>query len=192
MTDEAGGLMATERAHYRFTVDEYYHMLDSGILTEDDRVELIDGEILEMSPIGALHAVCVDRLNMMLTRALGDRFTVRVQNPIRLGEYRELQPDLTVLAPGDYSAGHPGPGDVLFLIEVADTTLAFDRLRKLPMYAAAGVGEAWLVDLQGGIIECHTGPGGGIYHNVVLAMRGETLESAVVPGLVLAMDDILG
>jgi Uma2 family endonuclease len=183
--------MATERTHYRFTVDEYYGMLEAGILTEDDRVELIDGEILEMSPIGSAHATCVDRLTMMLTRELGARVIVRVQNPIRLGEYHELQPDVAVLTPGDYRAAHPGPDDVLFLIEVADTSLAFDRMRKLPMYAADGVGEAWLVDLQGGVVERHTSPSGGIYRNVALALRGESLESVTVPGLVLSVDEIL-
>jgi Uma2 family endonuclease len=184
--------MVSKRAPYRFTVGEYHKMADAGILTEDDRVELLDGEIIAMSPIGAQHSACVDRITAILVQHLGGRPHVRIQNPIRLSERSEPQPDVAVLSQESDWEHLPGPRDVLLLAEVSDTTLGDDRSRKLPMYAGAGIGEVWLVDLQGEAIERHTNPVGGSYRITVRVGRGEQIESIALPGLVVRADAVLG
>jgi Uma2 family endonuclease len=133
----------------RFTVHDYHRMGEAGILHEDDRVELIEGELVEMTAIGTRHFSCVNRLNRLLVMHVGDDAIVSVQNPVRLNEYNEPQPDLTVIRPRDYLESLPKPEDVLLLIEVSDTTLAYDRGVKLPLYARAGIREVWIVDLLG-------------------------------------------
>jgi Uma2 family endonuclease len=177
----------------RFTVDEYYRMAAAGILADDDRVELIDGEIIEMASIGSRHAACVDRLTVLVIEALGRRVNIRVQNPVRLSNYSEVQPDVTLLRRRDdfYETGHPTPSDVLLLIEVADSTLLFDRRIKMPLYARLGVVEAWLVNLERNVIEVHREPSASGYHSVVQFARGQNL-SAALPDLTLLVDDILG
>src|SRR5947209_15418183 len=117
--------MALQVPRKRFTVQEYYRMAETGVLAEDDRVELIEGEIIEMAPVGVRHATCVDRLNKLLNRLLPDELIVRVQSPIHFDDYSEPEPDISVLKPRDYANAkeHPGPGDILLLIEVSDTTL---------------------------------------------------------------------
>ena len=124
-----------------FNVEEYHRMLDAGIITEDDRVELIEGEILMMSPIGSWHAACVNRLDALLHRLFGESVIISVQNPIRLSDFSEPQPDLAVLrARQDYYAQtHPTSNDILLLIEVADQSLEFDRDVKVPLYAKAAI-----------------------------------------------------
>ena len=126
---------------WRFTVDDYYAMAEAGILTHDERVELINGEIIEMSPIGDRHAYSVDEIIDLFFAQLRSRARVRCQNPVRLDGLREIQPDIAILRLRDdlYSTGHPGPADVFLLIEVSDSTLAYDRNVKLPMYANAGI-----------------------------------------------------
>ncbi len=135
---------------YRFTVEDYHKMAEVDILGEDDRVELIDGEIIEMAPIGRLHAVCVVRLTDLFGETLRRRAIVWAQNPIGLGERSEPQPDLALLRwrPNFYADADPRPEDVLLIIEVADTSLAYDRDIKVPLYARAGIPEVWLVDLN--------------------------------------------
>ncbi len=119
----------------RFTVEEFHKMGEAGILGEDDRVELIDGEIIQMNPIGSRHAACVRELVWLVSRQLGDEFRLDVQNPVRLDGGLEPQPDLAAIRPGDYRNSLPGPEDVLLVIEVSDTTLRYDRNVKLPLYA---------------------------------------------------------
>lgn len=184
--------MATEPTHWRFTVTDYHQMAEVGILTEDDRVELIDGEILEMSPIGGRHVACINRLNRLLVQRLGDDGVVSIQNPVRLDEHNEPEPDVTVIRARDYGDDLPTAGDVLLLIEVADTSLRYDRRRKLPLYATAGIPESWVVDLQGETIERHSNPVAGRYSLTVRAGRGEEIESLAVPGLTLKADEVLG
>jgi Uma2 family endonuclease len=177
----------------RFTVDEYERMAAAGILTEDDRVELIDGEIAEMTPIGSRHVACVNDLNGLLSRRLGDAALISIQNPIRLSRSSEPQPDLAILRPRDtYAQTLPTVFDVSMLIEVADTSLAYDRSVKLPIYARAEIPEVWLVDLNGERIERHTEPRDGAYRRVDVATRGETLVSAALPTLALSVDAVLG
>jgi Uma2 family endonuclease len=143
-----------------WTAAEYEQMVAAGVLGEDDRVELVEGEIVEMAPVGARHAASVNALARLLQRQVGDRALVSVQNPVRLSPRSEPQPDLAVLAWRDdgYRDELPGPADVLLVVEVAESSVATDRDVKLPLYGRAGIGEAWLVDLPAGTIEVHTGP----------------------------------
>lgn len=181
---------------YRFTVEEYHKMGEAGIFHEDDRVELIDGEVLEMSPIGWRHIHCVRRLNRILVlfaheRTLrGDRYEADVQDPILLDEYGEPQPDLVLLK--DPPIGRlPGPNGVLLIVEVADTSLAYDRSVKLKRYAKAGIPEMWLADLNADRVEVHSEPGPEGYRQTVRFARGERVESATLPGLAFDADEVL-
>lgn len=179
--------------HY-FTVDEYYLMAKGGVFSEDDRVELIEGEVVEMSPIGSTHQGCVDALSSILARRLGRAAIVRVQGPIHINEYSEPQPDICLLKPRRdfYRRSHPVPADVLLVIEVADTSVQFDRNVKLPLYARAGIPEAWLIVLLKDFIEVHSEPTNGKYQTVQRLKRGKKLTSPTMPGLTLNVDDILG
>ena len=178
----------------RFTVDEFHRMAEAGILHEDERVELIGGEIVEMNPIGGRHARCVTELTRVLVSMVGDDVRVSPQNPVRLDEHQEPQPDVAVhRASEKYRAGElPTAEDMQLLIEVADTSLASDRDVKLPLYARAGIAEVWLVDLNANVIERHTEPSENGYRLVRRAGRGEMLESVVLPALTLSVNAALG
>ncbi len=176
----------------RFTTDEYHRMGEAGIFGEDDRVELIDGEIVETGPIGPRHMWCVSRLDRLLHQQLGDDVIISVQNPIRLSVDGEPQPDVVVLRDWDDPDTLPTVDNVLLVIEVSDTTLAYDCGVKLPLYAAAGVPESWIADLKGARLERHTEPRDGEYRSIAIARRGESLTSTVLPTLALAVDDVLG
>jgi len=176
----------------RFTVAEYARMVTAGILSEDERVELIDGEVYVMSPIGSLHASMVDRLTRLLVLRCAQAAIVRVQSSIQLNDYTEPEPDFAVLQPRDdfYAQAHPRAADVLFVIEVADTSLAYDRGEKLPRYALSGIPEVWIVDLQQRVVEQYTQPHNEIYRHKLMLERGDTLSAQSVPGLQLAIDDL--
>ena len=143
-----------------FTVDEYHQMAETGILTEDDRVELINGEIIAMSPINSPHGGHVKSINALFTKLLGDQAIVSVQDPLVIGDASEPEPDVMLLKPRDdfYTNAHPQPSDVYLLIEVADSSLPIDRKVKLPVYAAAGVPEVWIVNLTDKQIEVFRSP----------------------------------
>ncbi|HSE84154.1 MAG TPA: Uma2 family endonuclease [Thermodesulfobacteriota bacterium] len=177
-----------------FNITEYYRMAEAGILSEDDRVELIKGEIIKMAPIGSRHAGCVSRLNNLLSRQVGGTALVNVQNPVRLSDFSEPQPDIALLKPRDdfYSNGHPTPNDVLLIIEVSDTSLEYDRDIKVPLYATALIQEVWLVNLMKDIVEIYREPRSGIYRDVHYATRGETANPQFNPNLVINVDAILG
>ena len=134
----------------RFTTREYEQIIAAGVIAEDDPVELLEGEIVEMSPIGPSHSACIDRLNQLLQRMVGDSAIVRVQSPIRLSEYSAPQPDLTLLQPRHdfYASGHPEPEDILLLIEVSESSLSYDRAVKLPLFALAGIPEVFIVTVS--------------------------------------------
>jgi Uma2 family endonuclease len=168
----------------RFTVDEYYRMGEAGIVGEDDRVELLDGQIYVMSPIGSEHASCVDRLTRLFVRRAGDDAIVRIQNPIRLDEASEPEPDLALLHPRDdaYASDHPGPADVMLVVEVADTSLQFDRDLKRPLYAAAGVPVVWLVDLDGQTIHVYSTPSGDHYETHATHGPDDAVPVPPLPG----------
>jgi Uma2 family endonuclease len=176
----------------RFTVAEYARMLTAGILSEDDRVELIDGEVCVMSPIGPLHAALVDRLTRILVLLCATSAIVRVQSAIQLNDYTEPQPDLAVLQPRDdfYATAHPLAAEVLLVIEVADTSIAYDREEKLPRYAMSGIPEAWLIDLNQQVIEQYTQPRNGKYRNKLTLERGDTVIAQSVSGLHLSVDSL--
>jgi Uma2 family endonuclease len=186
--------MAVRLTRRRFTVDEYYWMARVGILGEDDRVELIDGEIVEMAPIGPEHAGIVTQCTHRLLREFADLAQVRIQNPIRLDEYNEPEPDLALVRQRAdfYRFAHPAPEDVLLVIEVADTTLAADRRHKMPLYGRAGIPEAWLVDLQHGVVYVHREPTADGYRVTQTVRRGERLAPLAFPDREIAVADLLG
>lgn len=183
--------MATQTRRRLFNVDEYYAMVEAGILAEDDRVELLDGEIIAMAPIGSRHASCVDRLSEMLFEKLGRRATLRVQGPLRLDSSTEPQPDLLLLKRLDYSEGHPEPEDVLLLIEVSDTTAGFDRNQKLLLYARSGIREVWIVDLPAQSVTIYSQPTGLEYGSSRVVGREECLAPAAFGDVVLPVDQVL-
>lgn len=178
----------------RFTVEEFHIMFEAGIFgnTDHARVELIGGEVYEMAPVGSNHAACVKRLNALFKR-IGGEFVIGVQDPIRLEDSSEPEPDISLLKPRDdfYATAHPRPEDVLLAIEVSDTTLAFDVNVKLPAYARAGISEVWIVDLNSDIINVHTNPKPDGYRNTLRARKNETFTSGVVSGELRA-SDVLG
>lgn len=186
--------MATQLERWRFSVEEYHRMGEVGILQEDDRVELIDGEIVRMSAVGEPHFLTVNRCNMLLVPLVRDFAVVSVQGPVQLSPYREPEPDVVLIRAIDGVPPRrlPTPEDVLLLIEVSDTTLSYDRNVKLPMYAEAGIPEVLIVNLNGGVIEQFAEPADGAYSLVRQYQRSETIEAVAVPGLALAVDAILG
>jgi len=177
-----------------FSAGEYHIMIDAGILTEDDRVELIEGDIVKMSPIGSRHAACVKRLNSIFNRNAGQNFIVSVQDPIHLDDFSEPQPDIALLRHRDdfYSNSLPAADDVLLVIEVADTSVEADRNVKLPLYARAGIPEVWLANLPEDRVEAHSNPVKGVYQQVRVLRRGESLSPEMIPDLVLMVNEILG
>jgi Uma2 family endonuclease len=177
-----------------FTVEEYHSIARAGILGEDDRVELIEGEITEMTPIGSRHAAVVDRLNQLFSRHPDVNAIIRVQNPIRLGEHSEPQPDLALLRPrlDFYFPAHPGPEDILLVIEVAETSADYDRVIKVPLYARGRILEVWLVNLEGEAIEVYQRPSAEGYHEVKTLRRGDHLSPGSFPDLKLRVEEILG
>lgn len=181
-------------ARRRFTVEEYERMGQTGILDEDDRVELLDGEIVQMTPIGPVHASVVDRLTRLLVQRVGERGIVRVQNPVRLTTRSEPQPDVVVARIRDdfYQFGHPASEDVLLLIEVADSSLAVDRAVKAPLYAGADIAEMWLVDLATRTVVVHRAPSGGRYGHVHTARVGDELVLPGIDGAVVAVTEVFG
>ena len=193
-SQSAPAMAVVEIHRHRFTVEDFAHMGEAGIFAVEDRVELIDGEIREMTPIGPSHAGIVDRLAELLIIRLAGRANVRIQNPIRLGRYTEPQPDITVLAPRDdyYTTEHPEPGDTLLVIEVADSSLLYDRLEKAPRYARAGIPEMWIVDVGARTVIVYTGPGPDGYRSERVVSAGETVTSTGVAGLRLPVDEMFG
>ncbi len=175
-----------------FTVADYARMRETGILAEDDRVELIEGEVRLMSPIGPVHAAIVKRLNILLSRILPETAILSVQDPIQLNDYSEPQPDLAVLQyrTDFYAHAHPVADDVLLVIEVADTTIDYDRDEKLPRYAQAHIAEAWLIDVNQLTVEQYLQPRNGRYLVKRLLERGDTISAQSVTALHLAIDHI--
>ena len=186
--------MQVEVQRKRFTVDDYYKMAEAGILTDEDRVELIEGEIVEMSPIGNRHAMTVTRALMTFARGSGDRVVVAVQNPAHMDKYNEPQPDVVLIRPreGFYGTDHPNPEDVVLLIEVADTSLRKDRLLKLPVYARNGIREVWIIDVKDDAIHVHREPTANAYLSFETRHRGETVSPETFPEFAIKVDDLLG
>lgn len=185
--------MAIVAQKRRFTVSEYDKMLAAGILSEDDRVELIEGDIIRVAPKGSRHAACVTKLVQTFIMALQDRCVVRVQDPIQLDDHSEPEPDLVLARtrPDHYATAHPTPEDLLLVIEVADSSLLYDQAIKKPLYARSGIAELWLVDLTQQRIVVHRHPTAEGYESVQHAHAGDTLSPAAFPDVALAVDAIL-
>jgi Uma2 family endonuclease len=183
--------MAVEPHDRRFTVDEYYRMAEAGIIGRDERVELIDGRIVTMSPAGSPHAWCVKRVNRIFSR-LGDRVTLSIQDPLHLDDGAEPEPDVAVLRSEAPVDRHPGPGDVLLIVEVADTSLTYDRGTKAPLYARHGIPELWIADLGGERVEVHREPSPDGYRVVRVFGRGQHVNPLFASHLEIGVDDILG
>jgi Uma2 family endonuclease len=180
-----------------FNIDDYHRMAEVGIIRPDDRVELINGEIIEMSPIGNEHLGIVSRINMLLAPRLAGKYIVHVQSPVKIGNHSEPEPDLTVTPHRDdyYAGTGVSPSDVLLLIEVSDTTLKKDVQLKLPLYAQANIPEVWIVDLQNEQVIQYTDPENSVYQQN--ARRGNVWQrqdtfSATQLSLKVAGSDILG
>jgi Uma2 family endonuclease len=179
---------------WRFDVEQYYRLAEVGILKRGDRVELIDGDILVMCPIGNRHHGCVNDLNYLLVSAVGARAVVSVQGPLRLNDRSEPQPDVALLRPrpDSYRSAHPVPSDALLVIEVMDSSASYDRNVKLGLYARSAVPEVWLVDLNAGRVEAYRRPEGGVYAEKSEAARGQFLSPEAFPDVVIGVDAILG
>ena len=185
--------MLLTRATHRFSVAEYDQMIEYGILTENDRVELIRGEILEKMSIGESHAGCVRRLNQLLFVLFGTRVCISIQNPIRL-EDSEPEPDLVILKSRDdfYSEVHPTPEDILLIVEIADSSLDFDRGVKLPLYAENGIVECWIVNLVDKTLEVYRNSQRSAYSDVSVLRAGNVVEMLSLPGTPILVADVLG
>jgi Uma2 family endonuclease len=166
--------MTTQLEKRLFTVQDYYKMAEVGIIKPSDRVELLNGEVIKMSPIRSPHASMVDLLNEILTTTLHKKAIIRVQNPIRIGKYSEPEPDFSIvkIQPDRYRDRHPQPGDVLLVIEVADSSLEKDRTVKKELYAKARISEYWIVNLTERQIEVFSQPEEGNYHSVKVFKEG--------------------
>ena len=177
----------------RFTVAEYYAMAEAGILAPDERVELLDGDVIVMPPINEWHASRVGRFTNTLLPQFQGQAIVWVQNPVRLDDASEPEPDVMLLRWRDdfYESGHPGPADVLLLIEVSDTTVDYDRGAKLAAYAAAGIPEVWITSRRDRRIESHSYPTGDEYATVRYYGAGESISPRAFPDVVLQVDKII-
>ena len=186
--------MVVQLLRRKFTVEQFHKMAESGILNEDDRVELIRGEVIEMAAIGTKHASCVRRLNNSLSQKLGDKAIIDVQNLVGLDDSSEPQPDVVLLKPRQdfYASAHPQPKDVFLVIEVADSTIKYDREVKIPLYAEEGVIEVWLVDINLECVEVYREPANGVYKNMNKFSRGENLIIQAFDDVQINLDEIFG
>ena len=186
--------MAITIARRRFTVAEYHRMAEAGILRYKERVELIEGEIVDMTPIGRRHMACVDRLTRFFVRGVGDEAIVRVQGSLRLHEHSEPEPDLVILRPRAdfYAESDAGPADALLIVEVADTSEHYDRQVKVPLYARAGIPEVWVVDLTAATVTAYRGPSATGYTEAIVATGTDELSPLAFPELSLSAARILG
>lgn len=185
--------MATEISKKLFTVHDYHRMGDAGIFREGERVELIRGEIIQMSPIYPPHNGAILRATQALVRLVGDRALVGVQGSIRLDEYTEPQPDLYLLRPRDdfYASRHANPADILLIIEVADSTLKYDHTVKLELYAETGVPEYWISNIQDDVLIAYSDRQGKTYGTRRELKRGETIAPQLLPDCRVPVDALL-
>jgi Uma2 family endonuclease len=177
---------------HRITVDEYYRMAEVGLLAPDARVELIDGEIIDMAPIGNPHMATVDRLNKLLIRTVGDRAIVRCQGAVQLGDYSAPQPDFVLLAPRDdyYSSRRAVSPDTLLTVEVSDTTLRYDSGRKMSLYARHNVPELWVIDVPKARLLLFRKPSGNEYLEASILEAPDSMSIERLPGIVVDLSSI--
>jgi Uma2 family endonuclease len=176
------------------SIDDYHRMAADGLFSEDDRVELIEGEIVEMTPIGDRHSGSVRRLDDLFTTALGRRALVDKQHPVRLGDWSEPEPDLALLVRREdyYTSGTPTAEDVFLVVEVADSSVGYDRSVKVPLYARQGIREVWLLNLPGDILEVYRQPRPGGYREVRRLRRGDSIAAEAFPDVTFPVSDLLG
>jgi Uma2 family endonuclease len=174
-------------ARHRLTRRDYYRMGEAGILGSNDRVELLEGQLVDMSPIGPRHAIVTENLMELLVTAFADLARVRCQDPVVLDDGSESQPDIALVQRPwhGYPHTHPGPDDIFLLVEVADSSLDFDRMVKLELYARAGIQEVWIVDLTTDLVLVHRGPSGGGYGSVVRVKAPALLGVEALPGVTI-------
>mgnify|MGYP001164762472 CR=1 FL=1 len=176
----------------RFSVDEYYKMIELGLIKDYEKAEIIDGELINKMTIGDRHAAVVNYLNRFFSRTLQENVLVSVQNPLHLTDYDEPEPDIVLADLTKYDGKrHPRPAETILVVEVSDSTLKYDRDVKLPLYAAAEIPEVWIVNLPNDIIEIHQQPNMGIYQLTKIFKRGETVTSAMLPDLTFEVNAIL-
>jgi Uma2 family endonuclease len=186
--------MSVDVKRRRFTVEEFHWMSRIGILRPDERVELLNGDIITMAAIGSRHAYTVTMLQEWFGRRTGEQAMMRIQQPVVLGFRSEVEPDVSVVrrrADG-YITAHPAPEDVLFLVEVSVTTLDYDRGEKLLRYAVAGIQEVWIVDVSGDRVEVYREPTAEGYRSVTVFERGATIAPAALPDAAIPVEEILG
>ena len=188
-----GLLQEFAQMRHRISVGAYHQMAEEGILSPQDRVELIDGEIIDGAPIGKLHASVVDRLARGLFAGVVERAIVRVQGPLRLSEDSEPEPDFSLLKPRRdfYRDAPPTAADVLLVIEVSDSTQRYDRRIKVPLYARHDVPEVWVIDLENSLVHLHRNPGGGTYADISSTQRPGSMSIAMLPGVEIGLSGAL-
>ena len=194
MTDRYTALMPSGVTRRLLTTADYHSMIEAGILGPEDRVELLAGEIYEAASVGSPHSGCVMRLTRWFSDRVGERALVNVQNPVEISKLSEPEPDLSLLEPREsfYADRNPRPEEVLLLIEVAVTSYDFDRRVKLPLYAAAGIREVWIIALEQSVVEVHRDPAEGSYRSQRSLRRGDTLTPLAMRDLRLDVSYLLG
>jgi Uma2 family endonuclease len=176
----------------RFTVDEYYRMIELGLLKDYGKAEIMEGELIKKMTIGDRHAAVVNSLTRFFVKNVSDDVLVSVQNPVRLSDYNEPEPDIALADLRKYDGKrHRQPAEIILIVEVSDSTLKYDRDVKLALYAEAEIPEVWIVNLPNDIIEVHQKPCVGIYQLAKIFKRGEILSSEILPELSIALDKIL-
>jgi Uma2 family endonuclease len=178
---------------HRISVADYYRMGEAGIFSEDDRIELIEGDIIDMAPIGSPHSGAVTRIANLFAHSVGKSVVVSVRNPIHLDDFSEPQPDVVLLRFREdyYARSHPQPADILLVVEVAETSLSYDRDVKLPLYARHGIAEVWLLDLAGGCLHVYRAPRDGAYTEMETVMAARVLAPAALPGAAIDLAGLL-
>ncbi|MCP4697654.1 MAG: Uma2 family endonuclease [Gammaproteobacteria bacterium] len=179
---------------YPFTIAHYQKMIETGIFDEDEHVELIEGELIVMMPIGPVHSSKIRRLIHLFSQAAGDSAMVDAQDPIVLDDYSEPEPDIALLRPRDdyYEEANPKADDVLLLVEVADTSLSYDKKIKIPLYARHGVPEVWLINVPDRQVEIYLNPSPKGYRKILLPEKHEHISPALLPDVSVKVSDILG
>lgn len=177
--------------YHRWTVDEFHRMAAAGLLDETDRVELIEGEMIDMAPIGSKHAFIVNRISQRFSASVGGQCLVSTQNPVRLGERSEPQPDIALLKSGNYMDALPTAAEVLLIVEVSDSTIEYDRDIKLGLYARHGIAEVWLLDVNAVELTVFREPAEGQYRLIRKPVADELVSPLLVPGVGIALKDVL-
>jgi Uma2 family endonuclease len=186
-------VMSDWMSRHRFTVDEYYRMAEAGLLAPDSRVELIEGEIIDMAPIGSLHGGTVMQLSQLMVRAVGDRAIVSTQLPVRLGRFSEPEPDLALLKwrADFYKSRHPDPADVMLVIEASESSVRYDRQIKIPLYARHGIPEVWIVDLKGKQVHFYRSPREQSYLEISSTDRPGVVAPVALPEVAIDLSGVL-